>query len=411
MKDWRRHVNVETFAAWAFALAAVRGVWLAFDSSTYSALFALISKATELMALALGMGVIILTPKWQIEKKGIALCLLPLTYFIMCMLHTYGGWPVGNGVFSLLLCMIYMLQPSVLKGKVFHYFYIAIQVLNILSIMIWMLYQLGVDALFETVPYYLGGWATYKKLFIFAIYHPSESVVRISDRLCGVFNEPGALGTICALVFIASFKYTKWWEKGLLLITGMLTYSAAFFILVFGFVLVYFVQKDIRSLPIAVLIALFFLQIPYIDWGVDALNEVAARLEITGEGFAGDNRVSAEFQARYDEMKLTSKIYWGYGKNYSFAEATSSYIKLIVQFGYLGFGILSIGWLLCAIGLAKNSEHWIYFTFFCVSLYQRPTPMIALVGYVLVISGFEWISMMNERNVKCVLGYSFERNK
>lgn len=394
MRSKLNQINIEYFAAWAFALAAVRGVWLAFDSAAYSPLFALVSKLTEVASLMLGAGAILLTGNIQIERKGIALCLLPLTYFVMCMLHTYGGWPVGNGVFSLLLCMVYMLQRSSTKAKIFHYFYIAIQVLNALSILVWLLYQLKVDVLFDTVPYYLGGWANYKKLFIFAIYHPSESVVRISDRLCGVFNEPGALGTICALMFIASFQHTKWWEKVLLLAAGSLTYSAAFFILIFGFIVVYFVQKDIRYLPVAILVALFFIQIPYIDWGTDALNEMAARLQITEEGFAGDNRIDEDFQIRYEAMKKTTDIYWGYGKNFAFADATSSYIKLIVQFGYVGFGLLAMEWILCAVGMAKNNNQWIYFVFFCISLYQRPAPMISLIGYVLVVSGIEWMKAM-----------------
>ena len=268
--------------------------------------------------------------------------------------------------------------------------------------MVWVCYQIHIPIGFKTVDYYFGDWAVYKKWLIFALYHQNSYSSILLDRLCGIFNEPGALGTICALLFIITFEKTKLWEKILLLLTGLLTYSVAFFVLTFGFLIVYLCVKDSRYIVLAIGLVILFLKIPTIDWKNDALNGLASRLIISGNGLSGNNRLTDSYKASYEAMKKTSYILCGYGKGFDFSEGSLSYVKYIVQFGYIGFGIMMIQWLGMTVVNIKSKMQYVYVLFFFASLYQRPAPIISILGYVLVFGGLSW--MQREEQIRKIKG-------
>lgn len=389
-------IRMQEITAWLYAVYAVRAVWLAFNSMEYSPAFYLLNQVIGYLCIPAGLLLLVKGNKNKVEINDFTLLLLPLTYWLMCVINTYGGWKIGNGVVTLIQISIFLFLGKDTKISIFDKFYKVIQVCNAISVLVWICYQLKIPIGIKTVPFYYGGFASYKKWFLFALYHHNREVATLSDRLCGIFNEPGALGTICALLFIATFKYSRKWEKALLLITGTLTYSAAFFILVFGYLIVYLSQKDIRYAALAIAIGIFFLQIPKIDFGNDVLNTLAARLEITDSGFAGDNRLDDNYKESYEAMKQTSRIYFGYGKDFSFSGNSSSYVKYIVQFGYIGFGLMALQWIIASLRRTKNREQLIYILFFMISLYQRPAPITSILGFVLVFGGLAWMQQKEE---------------
>lgn len=389
-------ISIREITAWLYALYAVRAVWLAFNSMEYSHVFYLLNQMIGYLCIPAGLLLIAKGKKNKVDKNDFALLLIPFTYWLMCVFNTYGGWKIGNGVVTLIQISIFLFLGKDEKISIFDKFYKTIQVCNVISVSVWICYQLKIPIGIQTVKFYYGGFASYKKWFIFALYHHNNSLTTLTDRLCGIFNEPGALGTICALLFIATFKYSKKWEKVILLITGTLTYSAAFFVLIFGYLIVYLLQKDIRYAVIAIAIGVFFLQIPKIDFGNEALNTLASRLEITDSGFAGDNRLADSYKAGYEAMKHTNKIYFGYGKDFSFSGNSSSYVKYIVQFGYIGFGLMVLQWIIASLQRTKNREQLIYILFFMISLYQRPAPVTSILGFVLVFGGLAWMQQKEE---------------
>lgn len=391
----RLSISIREITAWLYALYTVRAVWLAFNSMEYSPVFYLLNRMIGYLCIPAGLILLAKKNENRVDKKNFTLLVIPFTYWIMCVFNTYGGWKIGNGVVTLIQISIFLLLDKDVKISIFDKFYKFVQGCNLIAVFTWIFDQLNLP-IFESVPFYAGPWAIYKKWFIFAIYHQKSYISNLSDRICGIFNEPGALGTICALLFIATFKHNKKWGKALLLITGTLTYSAAFFILVFGYLIVYLLQKDIRYVVVAIAIGVFFLQIPNIDFGNPALNSLATRLKITNEGFVGDNRVSDAYEAGYEAMKQTNKIYFGYGKDFSFAEGTLSYIKYIVQFGYIGFGLMAFQWIVASLQRIKNREQLMYILFFIISLYQRPAPITSILGFVLVFGGLAWMQQKEE---------------
>ena len=391
-------INLKEIVVWLFALFGVRSVWLAFNSMEYSPLYYILNLMIGYLCIPAGLFLLVKVQKCKVAKKDFLLIAIPLTYWIMCVLNTYGGWKLGNGIVTLVQISIFLLLDSRIKIAIFDRFYKIIQACNAISIFVWICYQLRIPIGFQTVNFYYGEFASYNKWIIFAMYHNNSSFTTLTDRLCGIFNEPGALGTICAFLFIATFKYSKRWEKILLLVTGGLTYSAAFFVLVFGYLVMYLFQKNVKYAVIAVMIGLLFLQIPKIDFGNDALNLLASRLEITDSGFAGDNRIDARYKAGYEAMKDTDEIYFGYGKDFTFGDSTSSYVKYIVQFGFIGFGIMMLQWGIAAMSRVKSREQFIYILFFFISLYQRPAPITSILGFILIFGGLAWMQQKADTN-------------
>ena len=384
-------INLKEIVVWLFALYGIRAVWLAFNSMEYSPTFYLLNLLIGYLCIPAGFLILIKDQKCKANTKDVLLLFIPLTYWLLFVFNTYGGWELGNGIVTLIQISIFLLLNNKIKVAIFDRFYKIIQMCNIISIFVWICYQVRIPIGFQTVNFYYGSFAAYNKWFIFAMYHNNSSVTTLTDRLCGIFNEPGALGTICALLFIATFQYSKNWEKALLLITGGLTYSAAFFVLVFGYLVIYLFQKNVKYAVIAVIIGLLFLLIPKIDFGNDALNLLASRLEITDSGFAGDNRIDAGYKAGYEAMKDTNDIYFGYGKDFEFAGNTSSYVKYIVQFGYIGFGLMMVQWVIATMMRVKTREQLIYILLFFISLYQRPAPITSILGFLLVFGGLAWM--------------------
>ena len=392
-------IGIKEITIWLYALYGIRAIWLAFNSMKYSPIFYFANKLIGYMCIPAGLFLLIIQSKHKVKQENFIIILLPATYWIICVLNTYGGWKIGNGLVTLIQISIFLLFNKDIKAGVFDKFYKIFQICNIISLFVWGCYQLKIPIGIQTVEFYRGDFAVYKKWLIFALYHENSYSTILMDRLCGIFNEPGALGTICALLFIATFKYTKKREKALLLVTGALTYSVAFFALVVGYLVIYLFLKDIHSIIVAIAIIILFLQIPNINFGNEALNRLAARLKISTSGFAGDNRLTDSYSANYEAMKQTNRIFWGYGKGFSFSEGTLSYVTYIVQFGYIGFVLMIFQWLVASFSKVRNKAQLLYILFFFISLYQRPNPILSILGYILVFGGLAW--MQSAQDTEC----------
>lgn len=381
-------INILHVTFFLFAWYSISQGILAFANPDYSYPFFLLCAVIGYACIPFGFFVLVKNKK--LDTPDITIAFIPLIYWIMCILHTYGGWKIGDGLFGCLVVMLFAFFTTQQKYKIFDLFYRIIQILNFLSIIVWICYELHVNIGFEILPYYTGDGAVYIKWFIFAIYRYNFNFDGL-DRLCGIFNEPGGLGTICALLFITTYKHTTKWEKALLLITGVLTFSLAFWILIFAFFAIYFIKKDWKYVFLGFAVVIIFFQIPKIDWGNDQLNRFAARFEITQNGLAGDNRTADQFDVEFEKMQKTSKIIFGYGNGYNLTnEQEGSYKRYIVQFGFVGFALLIGGWL-CALSVkAKTINDWMLILLFFMSAYQRPNALTSIWGYVMIFGGIEW---------------------
>lgn len=367
-----------------FALYAVYGNILAFSNEKYSLSYMYLCTVIIYMCIPLGLYIIFFKQKGHIQINNLVLLMLPMTYLIIQIMHTYKGYK-GEWLTAFVVICLFCLLSDRNKSIIFEYFYRIILITNVISIMLYVI-NLILPNLFETVPYYseqaIALNLNYTKIGIFAIY---------GNRLCSIFNEPGGLGTVCAFLFIITFKKSTKLEKIILLVCGALTFSLAFFILIYVFFLVYLLQKNIKCfIPMLILAVLFFL-IPYIDFHNDAINLFVARMKIVNGGLAGNNRTTREFDYLYNEFKKTKEIFWGKGIGYSLAAHVSTFKSYIVQMGVIGAGIFLAEWIVCAVKKANKIRfNYIILAMFIMSVYQRPNIPLTLTGYLIVFGGFAW---------------------
>lgn len=125
-----------------------------------------------------------------------------------------------------------------------------------------------------------------------------------------------------------------------------------------------------------------------IDWGNEFMNDFVGRFAWTKGGLAGDDRVSASFDALYQEYLQSNDVLFGRGATYGLNMGTSSYKSLLLQFGFLGFGFYFVLWLYAMLSEAnKDRDCILLLLLFIISLYQRPVPITSSYGYVLLIGG------------------------
>ena len=281
-----------------------------------------------------------------------------------------------------------------MKRRIFILFYRLFLVTAVISIFVWICFFLKINIGFKQALYYTqrldaGFTYYYYRWFIFAIFNEVTTY-----RLCGVFNEPGALGTLCALLFICTNKKSTFLEKMILIVTGILTFSLAFFLLVFMYAAIKICLKHPRNLILVVLFVALFLEIPNIDFHNELLNNTAARFRITNTGLAGNNRTTATFDYYYKEFIKSTDVWLGKGLGYYIGSGNSSWKShYMVPFGIVGTVLLLGMWIRAALHFWNGSrENLIYIFLFMSSLYQRPSAIEGILGYVILFGGLIWMS-------------------
>lgn len=379
---------ITTFVALLFAIRAISFVWLAFSSGGYIPLY-------ERLIFVIRYATILIGPLYlfyqgRIEKKNFNLLVPLFFYYMMLVLHTYGGYK-GSYIHELVSISVFILMSDGMKIKVFRYFYIIIVYSCSLAVLLYPAILLGLPIGVQTVPFFNDEVETgvYLKWFIFGIVGDGQYGL---PRLCGIFNEPGGLGTVAALLYSASYRYSSKFEKVSMLLAILLSFSLAGYLLIFMFYSIYYIRKGWKFiLPILALIA-FVLIAPTIDWGNDFVNAFVGRFALTKEGLEGDDRVSASFEVLYREFLQSNDFFFGKGATYGLNLGTSSYKSLFLQYGFVGFGIYFMFWLTAMLSVAKRDRDClILLLIFIISLYQRPVPITSSYGYVLLISGFLYI--------------------
>ena len=391
MKKLLQWISVENLCIWCYAIFGLKTALLAFAIPEYSKIYWLFVNAIGVACVPLGMAMLFQQKK--VTKKNICLFCIPLFYFLFRVFYTDGGFK-GDGTIPFLIMGCFMLFHDKLKLKIFNLFFLLFLTQCAFSLAMWCAYLLHIPLGFSELNYYSENQmgVRYVKWGILAIFKGGTSL-----RLCGIFNEPGALGTLCAMLFITTFSNTKIWQKILLLLTGVCTYSLAYYMLIFLFVTCYAIRKNFLNIIWVLLLPLVFIQIPNIDFGNEQLNRFSQRFAISAEkGLEGNNRSSELYDYEFSKLVQSNDIFFGYGMDYDLVaydnHGTSSYKRYIVQMGIIGFGLFLA--LFIAGGYLqaqKNKNALILLFLFVVSIYQRPHALINLYGYIVLFGGMLFI--------------------
>ena len=195
-------------------------------------------------------------------------------------------------------------------------------------------------------------------------------------RFSAIYDEPGVVGTVAALLLASNrFKLDTISSK-IILISGVISFSLAFYVLAGVYVLLKTPVLLIKVLmPVLILVFIFYGELKENSLISHYLFD---RIE---QGFddpkSVDNRVSTCFKNEFDGYIKSGNFFIGNGAGAHSDTGcnVSSYLSIIYNHGFLGFSLIIIFYTLLYLILSPNLKFLYMYPFilvFALSLYQRP---------------------------------------
>ena len=211
--------------------------------------------------------------------------------------------------------------------------------------------------------------------YIFLVTYESYGI--ILPRFCGIFDEPGVVGTICGCLLVANRFNFKNAYNIIIFIAGVFSLSLFFFIIAFVYLLIFSKLKvKISTIAVAFIVLLLFA-------GNDFLNfYLFDRFDLSNGTLAGDTRKLGISQSWYKAFQQSDDYYWGFGNNahMKYNSGGCSYSDLIIDYGLIFLISYFISLSAYALRRLKNIKSWLAFLLVLGGvLYQRP--FITFMGY------------------------------
>ena len=314
--------------------------------------------------------------------NNVILAISPFVYYGITHIFNFSGKEsilIINAITIALFCVI--------KDEIKSLVYIEVKKLLVISAWISILFYVidlfNIPCWGSSVNYYIDNLGTYRDYYVTSFVHIGSFI-----RACGFFNEPGFYGTIIALFLVIDGINLKKLDNVIILIAGVLTFSAAFYILLIG----YAILKLVISKPVLGVFALFififviyFLNNLYYSYSDNSIFWRIIGI-ITGKQ---NNR---SYDTINDMVYRTlHSEYWLFGHGYGYVESIISDLsikKYIVDFGIGGCALMFSPIFYPIIKESKKLlDARISFIIFVLSIYQRPNIFVLLY---FVISQVLW---------------------
>ena len=335
-----------------------------------------------LLLLVLGLlVVIILSVRMKIEKESLILLMFSTYVFVCHQSLALQKMPIIAS--PLAIALIFMLADRGIKIRasfVFRDLYVLSLVPSIIYFFLILIgVNLGWSMLESLHPFKSEAGHFYRHYFGMVVLSNQIFPSGIGEifRLSGMFDEPGVVGTISGMFLAAnSFKVNDWRGK-LLLLSGVLSFSLAFY-------LIGIIYVGLKR-PFSLLIVFFFsvVLIQYIIPDDIKENQILKRyvieraVNIIYDFESVDNRVSESFENYYTEFLESDSVMNGMGNNaHKFLNCNvSSYKQLIYNRGMVGFSLMFLFYVVFTVFVIDRKHYKFALPFIIVSLavvYQRP---------------------------------------
>lgn len=312
---------------------------------------------------------------------------------------------------SLNVLILYLTIIYSNKSKFFVYLIDIIVLICILGIIIHFLRLLNIPLNYEitkTGEYLkdIHSIKYYRYLFSTYLGQPGS----ISIRFQSIFDEPGRLGTYIGLLllFIPKNKEFKL-KKIVLIVSGFLTISTAFFVLYFFSFNFYFFQKKGREKRIIILF-LIIIGLYSSKEIIRKKNEVLYNIVIirTKEKVFGveNVRVSKKADVIIREFMQSKESILGTKESFYIAHRNidiSSWVLLVYQHGYLGLIFYLLIILIISDFFIMKKKTKFLILMYMTSIYQRPG-ILDSIGVIILVSGSHFFNKQLKKRGEKIKG-------
>lgn len=202
-------------------------------------------------------------------------------------------------------------------------------------------------------------------------------------RFMGLFDEPGVVGTISSVLLISEHFNLKKWYNIIILITGFLSFSFFFYVVIWAYILLF---APVKTKIYSFVIVILSLSIPAV------MDNEFLNMFIIDRIFNADNisdlfsRSRDSFEIWYSNFRFSSDYFFGLGgqAHLKYDLSGASYKHIIVDYGLIYFVLYILGFYLIARHKILESKDLIlYMTLFLSVLYQRP--FIGMFSYLFLL--------------------------
>lgn len=312
--------------------------------------------------------------------------------FSYCFLILNGASYLGSVFFSVIL-FVFTLMPIERTVNIFKLLKIIIAISLLPGLMMWLLHHF-----LDKNIFYLGALPVdlmpneFKKDAGqgYAIYPFSVVLDYMLElpfyRMQGPFDEPGWLGTICVLLIAAEGFDKRRITDYIILFSGFLSFSLAFYILISIYSLTISSKNILKYYFLIIILSSFvcYFAFDVID------NYILQRLAITDSGISGYNRDGEILNEKFSNLMNAPFSDILLGSSEKIFDGSSGFKQLIVNSGLIGiFLIFSIYFI--SIYLNKNligKKFAIFVIIFFLSSLQRPDVVKPFMFFIFLASPF-----------------------
>ena len=359
----------------------------------------------------LALFIVILSIFWFMKKQPCnkIMIFFAVWLFFTCIIGMFRGG--ASRIFSAgwliyIVSAMFILSSEDIKSYSYKLLYNIFVITLIIPIIIYIIIHIGITVPFMKIEAFEDlktNYGTYYKIYPLASQWANDYIGSYYDlRLCGIYNEPGVVGTYTALLLcIEEYKLKGNWKNKILFIGGILSFSLAFYFLTIAFFIGKLIHLKRKNIFIFIIIIISYIVFININISNPDIANIQSRLKITSIGLEGDNRTNVQYNKIINEFlenKNITSLLFGNGDmamNTIQTEKSidgSSYKELIYNFGFLGF-MSQILWLILFIFIIRNNNKHIDKKFliillfvYLLNLYQRPS-MFALQYLIIFVGG------------------------
>ena len=329
-----------------------------------------------------------------------AIIVVAFLYFFIKNFHVASGLGLSfSGILMLLLMIVMSFFDYKEMITLVQWFRRYMVIMSVVGIIISLDFLIGFGLPHELVEYYgMNGNAYYENYHFSYLFVQDDGI-----RLCGLFNEPGYMGTISALLLILERFNFKKIGNVFILIAGGFTLSLAFFILLFaGLVIKSFTSRRTRhSLIATVIVAIIGVAFFDKEHIVSDYIKEQTTFDKQSNTIGGHSREDSSFLKVKKEFDMNGPKLFGYGTGYCHQHGvhkTASLRMNFVEWGYLGtfiiYGLLLLGGYTTA---KKDKNALLFLMCFALSILQRPN-VFSVVYFLILFGGIYYIRYYDRKD-------------
>lgn len=346
--------------------------------------------------------------------------LIFILYMIMGILSEISITSVIARIIQCLVMIIIIVSPKEIIIDAYKCFVAIFAISLIPGILVFLLHLVNVNVPYKAIEAInmTSSSGSFYRVYPGAVFINTLHNAGINEwRLCGMLDEPGAVGTLSALLLLTrGRKGLKIWDRIcfiVLCVAGVLSFSLAFYVIIAVGIVIKSTQER-RFKPAIIMIGIFLAYFVFleINFGNERIAALQERMRLIDGVLIGSNRVHSSFERQFESFLSGDKLrlLFGYGDGAAYANSdmssSSTYKSLIYSYGVVGF-IYEIMWFIFA-GLKKsissngkiNRAALALLFAFVISIYQRPN--VINMGYFLILfGGIAYIFFVESKAINC----------